>query len=55
MIRLDQSLLIAKLSTPLKYNKELHGIQQQQPAKNEIVQIKICLYNINQQNAPSLN
>jgi hypothetical protein len=54
MIRLDRSSLIAKLCTPLKYNEALHGIQQQQPAKNGIVQIKICLYNINQQNAPYL-
>ena len=55
MIRLDRSSRIVKLSTPLKYNKALQGIQQQQQAKNELVQIKIYLYNINQQNPPSLN
>jgi len=46
MIRLDRSSRIAKLCTTLKYNKALHGIKQQQPAKNEIVWIKIssCLH-----------
>jgi len=37
MIRLDRSSRIATLSTPLKYNKAFHEIQQQHPAKNEIV------------------
>jgi len=42
MSGLDRYSGIAKLFTPLKYNKALHGIQQKQPAKNELVQIKIC-------------